>query len=201
MKETGVVNLKGKQYKTVALRVSEFRGDHPLWSLVTEVLERTEADVVMVAKVLDESGRILATGHAEENRKASQVNRTSALENCETSAIGRALAALGYGGSEFASADELANAIHQQHQGMPKEPILPASGALDSLTPEMREAIVEAADKIIVLCDSGDYDEAVHFLERAAEDWSLEATEKVALWSLLPSHHRSAIKKLQKGQS
>lgn len=82
-----------------------------------------------------------------------------------------------------------------------KGPITPASGALDSLTPEMREAIVDAADKIIVLCDSGNYDEAAYVLNLTASDLDLEATEKVALWSLLPSHHRSAIKKLQKGQS
>jgi len=126
MNETGVVDVRGRQYKTVALRVSEFRDQHPSWSLITEILDRTDEWVVMRAQVLDESGRVLATGHAEENRKASQINKTSALENCETSAIGRALAALGYGGTEFASADELANAIVQQGQeAKPREGLQP----------------------------------------------------------------------------
>ena len=57
----------------------------------------------------------IATGYAEEVRTASKINRTSALENAETSAVGRALAFFGLGGSEIASADEVANAIQQQN--------------------------------------------------------------------------------------
>jgi hypothetical protein len=56
----------------------------------------------------------LATGYSEEVRAASKINATSALENAETSAIGRCLSALGFGGTEYASADEVANAIQQQ---------------------------------------------------------------------------------------
>ena len=54
------------------------------------------------------------TGHAYEKLGATPINSTSALENCETSAIGRALASAGFAGSEFASADELVNALGQQ---------------------------------------------------------------------------------------
>jgi deoxycytidylate deaminase len=74
----------------------------------------------MVATILNEQNRIIATGHAEEKRKASQINSTSALENCETSAIGRALAGAGFGGSEFASANEVQNAIQQQNPAVDK---------------------------------------------------------------------------------
>lgn len=111
---TGIVNIRGKEYQTVALRVQKFREAHPDWSIVTQIVSRDEKTVVMVATILNEQNRILATGHAEENRGASQINQTSALENCETSAIGRALAAAGFGGTEFASANEVQNAIHQQ---------------------------------------------------------------------------------------
>ena len=62
---------------------------------------------------------IVATGHAEEYRDSSKINKTSALENAETSAIGRALASFGLGGTEFASADEVARAIN----GKPTAPI------------------------------------------------------------------------------
>jgi hypothetical protein len=48
-------------------------------------------------------------GHAEEIRNAGPVNRTSAIENCETSAIGRALANIGLAGNEYASAFEMEN--------------------------------------------------------------------------------------------
>ena len=117
---TGIVNIKGKEYMTVALRVQNFREAHPDWSIVTQIVHRDENEVVMVATILNDQGRILATGHAEEKRKASQINSTSALENCETSAIGRALAGAGFGGSEFASANEVQNAIQQQNPGVDK---------------------------------------------------------------------------------
>lgn len=114
-KETGIVDIRGKQYQTVAYRVGKFRETHPDWSLLTEVVERDVDCVVVRATIANEDGRVLATGHAEEYRKASQINRTSALENAETSAVGRALAALGFGGTEFATANEVVNAIHQQN--------------------------------------------------------------------------------------
>ena len=117
---TGIVNIRGKEYMTVALRVQNFREAHPDWSIVTQIVHRDENEVVMVATILNDQGRILATGHAEEKRKASQINSTSALENCETSAIGRALAGAGFGGSEFASANEVQNAIQQQNPGVDK---------------------------------------------------------------------------------
>jgi hypothetical protein len=111
---TGIVNIRGKEYQTVALRVQKFREAHPNWSLTSEVLFRDADCVVMKSIIADETGRVLATGHAEEFRNSSQINGTSALENAETSAHGRCLAALGLGGTEFASANEVQNAIHQQ---------------------------------------------------------------------------------------
>ena len=114
MSNTGVVNIRGKEYQTVALRVQKFREAHPNWSLTSEVLFRDADCVVMKSIIADETGRVLATGHAEEFRNASQINGTSALENAETSAHGRSMAALGLGGTEFASANEVQNAIHQQ---------------------------------------------------------------------------------------
>lgn len=111
---TGIVNIRGKEYMTVALRVQQFREKHPDWSIVTAIVHRDADEVVMLASIVNEQGRIIATGHAEEKRKASQINSTSALENAETSAIGRALAGAGFGGTEFASANEVQNAVHQQ---------------------------------------------------------------------------------------
>lgn len=115
--ETGIVDIRGKQYETVALRVQKFRAAHPDKALTTEVMIRDDECVVMRAVIADETGRVLATGHSEEYRRASQINKTSALENAETSAIGRALAAYGFGGTEFATANEVVNAIHQQGAG------------------------------------------------------------------------------------
>jgi hypothetical protein len=115
VKDTGVVNIHGREYKTVAKRVDEFRKEHgSKYAILTELVSMDERNVVMRAEILDENRHAIATGYAEENRTASQINRTSALENCETSAIGRALANFGLGGGEYASADEVANAIKQQ---------------------------------------------------------------------------------------
>ncbi len=119
--DTGKVNIHGKQYSTVALRVKEFREKHKLeLSIVTELVERDDSTVVMKASILDGKQNPIATGYAEERRDASMINKTSALENCETSAIGRALAAFGMAGTEYASADEVANAISNQNNKSPK---------------------------------------------------------------------------------
>lgn len=115
VKDTGIVNIHGRGYKTVAKRVDEFRKEHGAkYAIITELVNMDERNVVMRAEILDDNRNVIATGYAEENRTASQINRTSALENCETSAIGRALANFGLGGGEYASADEVANAIQQQ---------------------------------------------------------------------------------------
>lgn len=121
IKDTGVVNIHGKEYKTVAKRVDEFRKEHETnLAIITSIVDRDEETVVMKAEIIDKDGRTIATGFAEEHRAASQINKTSALENCETSAIGRALANFGLGGGEYASADEVANAIQQQAEAQPK---------------------------------------------------------------------------------
>jgi hypothetical protein len=114
MTNTGKVNIRGKEYLTVAYRIKQFRVDHPDWQIHTDIIKMDDDRVVVRAEIADSAGVTVATGHAEEKRSASQINQTSALENCESSAVGRALAFAGYGGSEIASADEVQNAIYQQ---------------------------------------------------------------------------------------
>lgn len=114
MADKRTVNIHGKEYELVASRVERFREEHPNWAISTYLVDRTDVEVVVKAIIKDESDRIVATGYAEEQREASVINRTSAVEVCETSAIGRALACLGYIGGEYASADEVANAVSQQ---------------------------------------------------------------------------------------
>jgi len=115
----GVVKIHGKEYKTVALRVAEFRAAHPDYTISTELVEANDVLVIMKASILDNEGRLLATGYSEEVRAASKINATSALENAESSCVGRALAFYGLGGTDMsiASADEVANAIQQQNDG------------------------------------------------------------------------------------
>lgn len=108
------VQIHGKDYLTVAERVAKFREDHPDWSILTEIVSIDDERVVTRASIVDENNRCLSTGYAEEVRSASSINRTSALEVCETSAVGRALSFLGYAGTEIASADEVAAAVKAQ---------------------------------------------------------------------------------------
>lgn len=120
-KDSGIVNIHGKEYQTVAYRIGKFREKHDMeLAMVTEIIEANETVVRMKASVINLiTGNVVATGHAEEYRADGKVNKTSALENAETSAIGRALACFGLGGTEFASADEVARAVSGQKPAAP----------------------------------------------------------------------------------
>lgn len=113
MSDTGLVKIHGKEYQTVAKRIADFRGEHKEWPIETDVI--SNADIVIVKAVIkNPSGVVIATGYAEEVRGSTNINKTSALENCETSAVGRALAFFGLGGTEIASANEVSDAIINQ---------------------------------------------------------------------------------------
>jgi len=115
LKKVPKINIKGKEYATVASRVEIFRKHFPLYSITTELIADDEQRVVMKAEIKDENNRILADGYSEEIRGEGLINTTSAIENCQTSAIGRALAAFGLIGGEYASSFEVENAISQQN--------------------------------------------------------------------------------------
>jgi len=108
-----------KIYETVAERVRKFREKYPIesrWSIMTTIEFPSENIVFASTEVHNPDGEILANGHAEENRTIGYINATSAVENAETSAIGRALFSAGFGGGEFCSADELVEALKKQEQ-------------------------------------------------------------------------------------
>lgn len=109
-------SIKGKEYAEVNQRVLAFWELFPEGRIRTEVLEDTGTRCTVRAQVWrsPEEEWPAATGTAFEERKGS-INSTSYLENCETSAVGRALGMLGIGATEaLASAEEVAGAIAQQ---------------------------------------------------------------------------------------
>ena len=118
------VEIHGKQYATVNERIEELHKKYNgCVSINTELLE-TQGDVVRMKAIVElkemVEGQEVAsntfTGHAEEVIGSSMINKTSALENAETSAVGRALAFAGFQtDASIASADEVANAIVQQN--------------------------------------------------------------------------------------
>ena len=109
------VNIKGKEYVMVNERLKYFREHFPDFALVTIIVELTPERVCMEAKILNPDGSIVANGHAFEEKQSSYINKTSYIENCETSAWGRALANFGIGiDDSVGSADEVAHAMALQ---------------------------------------------------------------------------------------
>lgn len=109
------VNIKGKEYVMVNERLSYFRANYKDWSLISEIVNLTDDSCVIKASVIDDKGIVRATGYAQEDKMSSAINKTSFVENCETSAWGRALGNLGIGiENSIASAEEVDLAIKKQ---------------------------------------------------------------------------------------
>ncbi len=107
------IDIKGKSYTQVATRLAVFRKYFPDASISTILVHDDEQRVVIQTKIAIDD-KIISTGFAEEFRGDGWINATSALENAETSSIGRALAGLSLHGNEYASSFEVSNAISQQ---------------------------------------------------------------------------------------
>jgi len=115
------INLHGKEYAMVHDRVNAFRSEPNYNELgIQTTLEHYDSEkgsCVIKAEVKNKEGFVVASGFAHEIRTNKGVNSTSYLENCETSAIGRALACLGIGTEDaYASSFEVENAIQQQKE-------------------------------------------------------------------------------------
>lgn len=168
--DSGIIKIHNKEYRTVALRVQMFREHCTLadgWGIHSKLVHHDDLKVIMKAWVSHPSGAVLGTGYAEEVRTSSKINATSALENAETSAIGRALAACGFGGSEYASANEVQGAIEAQ----------------ETIAAELAQKAGEAVEK-------GDW-LACCLMDRSDDAMWIEA------WKKLGSKARSRFKDLQ----
>ena len=114
------INIKGKPYVMVHERVKEFLSAKHGWRFVTDIVTINADECCMVCKVYDADDRLMATGHGYERADNGNINRTSHVENCETSAVGRALGFIGIGiDASIASAEEVMNAIQQQEDERP----------------------------------------------------------------------------------
>ena len=110
-------NIKGKEYVEVNQRVLYFRNEEQYkgWSLTSEILHITDESCVIKATVSNAEGAEMASGIAQEDKSSSYINKTSYVENCETSAWGRALGNLGIGiETSIASSNEVSMAIAKQ---------------------------------------------------------------------------------------
>ena len=125
-------DIKGKEYAEVNQRIKAFRMVYPQGTIETEMVSNENGVCVFKASVYipEESmqhrdyinvctmvndKRLIGTGYAYEKEDSSFINKTSYIENCETSAVGRALGMCGFGiDVSVASAEEVANAIQNQ---------------------------------------------------------------------------------------
>ena len=115
-------DIKGKAYAEVNERIKAFRQLFPNGTIATEIVSCEGGVVVIKATATNEDGFILATGHAYEKENSTFINKTSYIENAETSAVGRCLGMIGIGiDTSVASYEEVANAVAQQEDKEPKQ--------------------------------------------------------------------------------
>lgn len=184
--QEGVIKIHDKYYRTVALRVHLFRQEHPDWSLQTKVVLENADVIRMQCVVRNANGRKVSTGTAQESASRGSINKFSHIENCETSCVGRALAFLGYGGQEIASASELEQALALQELDKKENPL----AAHDKAKAENQASIDYIKDAI-------EKDDML----AVAEAW-LELTneDKTALWvapskgGVFTTHERKVLK-------
>lgn len=107
------IDIKGKPYVMAHERIKYFR-DNYKGAILTDLVSDTDGKCIFKAEIIVD-GECVATGYAYEREDASFINKTSYIENCETSAVGRALGMLGIGIDEsVASYEEVANAVNNQ---------------------------------------------------------------------------------------
>ena len=113
-KEMLTTDIKGKDYVEVNQRIKAFRKLFPEGTIETEIL-KLEGTICVIKATIKDQDLILGTGIAYENEGSTFINKTSYIENCETSAVGRALGMCGLGiDTSVASAEEVQNAINNQ---------------------------------------------------------------------------------------
>ena len=107
--------IQGKDYAEVNQRIKAFRMVHPSGAIVTEMVSNEGGVCVFRTTIYTDEGKVLGTGTAYEKEGSTFINKTSYIENCETSAVGRALGMCGFGiDTSVASAEEVQNAIINQ---------------------------------------------------------------------------------------
>lgn len=140
------INIKGKEYVTVNERLKEFRNNFKDYSLVTEIVELGTDFATVKAAIIDNNGVTRATGLAREVVAKSPINKYAFLENCETSAMGRALGNFGIGIDDaICTAEELLVKMSQEEKPEKSDFAKEAAGAKAAQTKAINKAIAAGA--------------------------------------------------------
>ena len=147
-KSHGVQQKGGKFYTQVVHRMEAFRRIHGTdFGIDTQILVNDGKKVVVKAIITDKDNRTVGVGMAEEIRGQGLVNTTSALENAETSAIGRALASLGLAGGEYASANEM-DAVVRKTDAIKQTPQIEVKEQEESSTSNNSSPVPTSSNKM-----------------------------------------------------
>ena len=128
-------NIRGKKYVEVNERIKFFRQEdqYKNWGIHTDFPVIDDTSCMCRCTITTADGTVVAQGHAHEVKAASNINKTSYVENCETSAVGRALAMLGIGiDTSIASANEVEEAIAKQEEMVNNPHVQQLSQKLDA---------------------------------------------------------------------
>lgn len=161
--EIVTTDIKGKEYAEVNQRIKAFRMVYPTGFIDTEMLSDENGVCVFRASVgyYSENGTVvkLATGTAYEKEGSTFINKTSYIENCETSAVGRALGLAGFGiDTSVASAEEVKTAmLNQGNAKASKKQLAQIKARVDNIPAllqyykinSLEELSATAAEKII----------------------------------------------------
>lgn len=137
------VKIKDKEYAEVSQRIKAFRMCYPEGSIRTYIISNENGVCVIRAEVMTDQGRVLGTGTAFEEQSANYINKVSYIENCETSAVGRALGMAGFGVDvAVASAEEVMNANQTTKTAKKPKKDEPSQEEVENM--KITDAMVEA---------------------------------------------------------
>tara|TARA_B100000214_G_C23963630_1_gene626580 strand:- start:765 stop:1328 length:564 start_codon:yes stop_codon:yes gene_type:complete len=176
----------GKEYAEVHTRVNYFRSSEEFkgWGVNCDIVEKTEKSILMKATITNPDGLVVATGHAFEEKDGSRINQRNHVENCETSAVGRALAFLGIGSDGgIASYEEVTNAIINEEKDKAKEVV--------SSSPQ---------EYYLELNNEQDWHRVLKYIEKNKSKMSLEKMIKTFERKYNVSKVKSEIKKAYEGK-
>ena len=196
------VSIKGKMYAEVHTRVQAFREAFGVDGKIISKVHVADKDRVMTETSVyvykDGSWREIGNDFAEEFRASGMVNKTSAVENCLTSSIGRALSACGLSGGNYASFEEVDHAINEKvdvtakEKPKKKDPVPKPKTAKDlkesmeekGLAKKDEEEFIEEAKEIFGLEDQNYAEKFTRISEKALTDMDVAVNLKKveAIW-------------------
>lgn len=176
-----------KKYAEVNQRIKAFRMVYPTGTIQTTMIDDVDGICTFKADIYD-GDKLLATGTARENSKSSFINQTNYIENCETSAVGRALGMCGFGvDASLASADEVKNAMEKQNK-IENGPMNEEQAyIIASLTPDQKETLRKFYKKDVMNLTSAEAEISINSLKakgliKTKEEQELEDKKKVEVF-------------------